>query len=102
MDAASAHADKDAVPEVCFFFPNEQLSQLDQVELSLRGALTAFEGSTEGTIANEDGIQADDQPFQVHLSDESFETYELDPPPYTMETTKKELKQMYYDMVSVR
>jgi len=46
--------------------------------------------------------QEDDKPFQVHLSDESFETYELDPPPYTMETTKKELKQMYYDMVSVR
>lgn len=36
------------------------------------------------------------------LSDESFETYDLDPPPYTMETTKKELKQMYYDMVAVR
>jgi pyruvate dehydrogenase E1 component alpha subunit len=60
------------------------------------------EGNIEGTIADQDGIQADDQPFQVHLSDESFETYELDPPPYTMETTKKELKQMYYDMVSVR
>lgn len=38
----------------------------------------------------------------MHLSDEAFETYELDPPPYTMETTKKELKQMYYDMVAVR
>ncbi|TVY68763.1 Pyruvate dehydrogenase E1 component subunit alpha [Lachnellula suecica] len=44
----------------------------------------------------------DDKPFQVHLSDESFETYELDPPAYTLDTTKKELKQMYYDMVSVR
>jgi pyruvate dehydrogenase E1 component alpha subunit len=61
-----------------------------------------LEGNNEGTIANEDGIQEDDKPFQVHLSDESFETYELDPPPYTMETTKKELKQMYYDMVSIR
>jgi pyruvate dehydrogenase E1 component alpha subunit len=47
-------------------------------------------------------LQEDDKPFSVHLSDESFETYELDPPSYTMETTKKELKQMYYDMVSVR
>ena len=46
--------------------------------------------------------QEDDKPFSLHLSDESFETYELDPPPYTMDTTKKELKQMYYDMVSVR
>jgi pyruvate dehydrogenase E1 component alpha subunit len=47
-------------------------------------------------------IQEDDKPFQVQLSDESFETYELDPPPYTLDTTKKELKQMYYDMVSIR
>jgi pyruvate dehydrogenase E1 component alpha subunit len=49
-----------------------------------------------------DCLQSDDEPFTVHLSDESFETYELDPPPYTMETTKKELKQMYYDMVAIR
>lgn len=47
-------------------------------------------------------LQEDDKPFTVHLSDESFETYELDPPPYTLETTKRELKQMYYDMVSTR
>jgi hypothetical protein len=47
-------------------------------------------------------IQEDDKPFQVKLSDESFETYELDPPPYTLDTTKKELKKMYYDMVSIR
>ena len=46
--------------------------------------------------------QSDDEPFQVTLSDESFETYELDPPPYTMEVTKKELKQMYRDMVVIR
>ncbi|KAL2264104.1 hypothetical protein VTK26DRAFT_2306 [Humicola hyalothermophila] len=46
--------------------------------------------------------QSDDEPFQVRLSDESFETYELDPPPYTLEVTKKQLKQMYYDMVVVR
>ncbi|KAI1417722.1 dehydrogenase E1 component-domain-containing protein [Hypoxylon sp. FL1857] len=45
---------------------------------------------------------ADDKPFQVTLSDESFETYELDPPPYTLDVSKKELKQMYYDMVVVR
>ncbi|KAB8228755.1 alpha subunit of pyruvate dehydrogenase [Aspergillus alliaceus] len=46
--------------------------------------------------------QEDDKSFTVQLSDESFETYEIDPPPYTMEVTKKELKQMYYDMVSTR
>lgn len=45
---------------------------------------------------------AEDQPFTVTLSDESFETYELDPPPYTLEVTKKELKQMYHDMVLTR
>jgi pyruvate dehydrogenase E1 component alpha subunit len=47
-------------------------------------------------------IQDDEAPFTVRLSDEAFETYEIDPPEYTMQTTKKELKQMYYDMVAVR
>jgi pyruvate dehydrogenase E1 component alpha subunit len=46
--------------------------------------------------------EADNDPFQVTLSDESFETYELDPPPYTVDFTKKELKQMYKDMVMIR
>lgn len=46
--------------------------------------------------------QKDDEPFEVQLSEESFETYNLDPPSYTMNTTKKDLKQMYYDMVAVR
>jgi len=44
----------------------------------------------------------DDKPFPVKLSDESFETYNLDPPPYTLDTTKKELKNIYYDTVAVR
>jgi pyruvate dehydrogenase E1 component alpha subunit len=47
-------------------------------------------------------VQEDDKPFQVTLSDESFETYELDPPPYTLDVTKRELKQMYSDMVVTR
>jgi pyruvate dehydrogenase E1 component alpha subunit len=47
-------------------------------------------------------LQEDDKPFEIRLSDEAFETYELDPPPYTLDVTKKELKQMYYDMVAVR
>ena len=46
--------------------------------------------------------QEDDKHFEVRLSDESFETFELDPPPYTIEVTKKELKQLYYDMVVIR
>ncbi|KAK8164853.1 dehydrogenase E1 component-domain-containing protein [Phyllosticta citrichinensis] len=44
----------------------------------------------------------DDKPFDVRLSDESFETYELDPPSYDLTTSKKELKQMYYDMIATR
>ncbi|KAI9830114.1 MAG: alpha subunit of pyruvate dehydrogenase [Phylliscum demangeonii] len=44
----------------------------------------------------------DDQPFPIKLADDSFETFEIEPPPSTLETTKKELKQMYTDMVSVR
>ena len=46
--------------------------------------------------------KSDDEPFSVNLSDESFETYELDPPPYTLEVTKKELKDMYREMVVTR
>jgi len=45
---------------------------------------------------------AHDEPFEVRLSDESFETYEIDPPPYTLDTTKQDLKKMYYDMASIR
>ena len=75
-DAASSHAEKEDVPDV-----------------GSSGIAAKFQA---------DNMQEDDQPFQVKLSDESFETYELDPPPYTLDTTKKELKQMYYDMVSIR
>ncbi|CAK7271960.1 alpha subunit of pyruvate dehydrogenase [Sporothrix epigloea] len=46
--------------------------------------------------------ESEDEVFAINLSDESFETYELDPPPYTLDVTKKQLKQMYYDMVVVR
>lgn len=46
--------------------------------------------------------ESDDEPFQIQLNDESFETYELDPPPYTLDITKKDLKQMYRDMVVIR
>ncbi|KAH0565635.1 alpha subunit of pyruvate dehydrogenase [Trichoglossum hirsutum] len=46
--------------------------------------------------------EEDDKHFTVNLSDESFETYDLDPPPYSLDVTKAELKKMYYDMVSIR
>ncbi|KAI9894718.1 MAG: alpha subunit of pyruvate dehydrogenase [Vezdaea aestivalis] len=47
-------------------------------------------------------LKSDEEHFEVHLSDESFETYELDPPPYTLDVTKKELRQMLYDMNCIR
>ncbi|EXJ95476.1 pyruvate dehydrogenase E1 component subunit alpha [Capronia coronata CBS 617.96] len=50
----------------------------------------------------EDVPDHDEEPFPVKLHDESFETYMLDPPPYTLNTTKKEMKQMYIDMVQTR
>ncbi|OJD20423.1 pyruvate dehydrogenase (acetyl-transferring) E1 component, alpha subunit [Blastomyces percursus] len=59
--------------------------------------------TTDAASAHAEAIPAEeDKPFTVNLSDESFETYELDPPPYTLQTTKRELKQMYHDMVSIR
>ncbi|KKZ62514.1 pyruvate dehydrogenase E1 component subunit alpha [[Emmonsia] crescens] len=59
--------------------------------------------TTDAASAHAEAIPTEeDTPFTVKLSDESFETYELDPPPYTLETTKRELKQMYHDMVSIR
>ncbi|KAJ6127380.1 Pyruvate dehydrogenase E1 component subunit alpha [Penicillium sp. IBT 18751x] len=65
--------------------------------------LTRRSVTTDAATAHAENIpEEDDKPFTVRLSDESFETYELDPPPYTLETTKKELKQIYHDMVSVR
>ena len=79
-DAASSHAEKEHVPEV-----------------------RAFQKVYERQLLDADVcFQEDDKPFQVTLSSESFETYDLDPPPYTLKTTKKELKRMYYDMVSIR
>ncbi|WEW61762.1 alpha subunit of pyruvate dehydrogenase [Emydomyces testavorans] len=59
--------------------------------------------TTNAASAHAEDVPAeDDKPFTIKLSDESFETYELDPPPYTLEVTKKDLKQMYRDMVSIR
>jgi pyruvate dehydrogenase E1 component alpha subunit len=75
-DAASSHAEKEDVP-----------------------AVSVAHQKTGPYI---DHWKEDDKPFQVKLSDESFETYELDPPPYILNTTKAELKKMYYDMVSIR
>lgn len=68
--------------------------------LAVRRAVTTDAASSHAE--REHVPEEDDKPFDVTLSEESFETYELEPPPYTIATTKKELKQMYYDMVAVR
>lgn len=47
-------------------------------------------------------MQEDDKHFTVQLPEQSFETYELDAPPTTLDVTKKELKQIYSDMVVIR
>ncbi|KAI2848304.1 hypothetical protein CBS11852_3024 [Aspergillus niger] len=44
----------------------------------------------------------ENKPFSVPIADDSFETYNLDPPPYSLETTKSQLKQLYYDMSLIR
>ncbi|OJJ30592.1 hypothetical protein ASPWEDRAFT_46201 [Aspergillus wentii DTO 134E9] len=43
-----------------------------------------------------------DKPFQVPISEKSFETYHFDPPPYYLETTKNQLKKLFQDMTTVR
>ncbi|CCX05354.1 dehydrogenase E1 component-domain-containing protein [Pyronema domesticum] len=44
----------------------------------------------------------DDKPFTIKLNPASFEGYELDVPSLEFQTTKAEMKQMYYDMTSIR
>jgi pyruvate dehydrogenase E1 component alpha subunit len=46
--------------------------------------------------------QEDDKPFTVPISEDSFETHEFEPPSYRLETTKKELRQLYIDMNLIR
>ncbi|RDW78538.1 putative pyruvate dehydrogenase E1 component alpha subunit [Aspergillus mulundensis] len=54
-------------------------------------------------VANiEDIPNEDDKPFTVPVSEASFETYNFDPPSYSLETTKSQLKQLYHDMTLIR
>ncbi|KAI3286499.1 hypothetical protein DTO002I6_8170 [Penicillium roqueforti] len=46
--------------------------------------------------------QENDKPFTVPIAEESFRTYNLDTPPYFIETTKNQLKQLYRDMTTIR
>ncbi|KAL4919874.1 dehydrogenase E1 component-domain-containing protein [Aspergillus aurantiobrunneus] len=54
-------------------------------------------------VANIEDIPAEeDRPFEVPISEDSFETYNFDPPQYSLETTKSQLKQLYHDMTMIR
>ncbi|KAJ5093837.1 pyruvate dehydrogenase E1 component alpha subunit mitochondrial precursor [Penicillium angulare] len=54
-------------------------------------------------VANVDNIpESDDATFTVPIKETSFETYHLDPPPYTLETTKGQLKKLFHDMTMIR
>ncbi|KAL4803751.1 dehydrogenase E1 component-domain-containing protein [Aspergillus unguis] len=55
------------------------------------------------SVANIEDLPAEnDRPFKVPISENSFETYNLDPPSYSIETTKDQLKKLYYDMTLIR
>lgn len=55
------------------------------------------------SVANLDDIPTeDDRSFRVPISEESYSTYNFDPPPYYVETTKNELKQLFRDMSMIR
>ncbi|KAL2829815.1 dehydrogenase E1 component-domain-containing protein [Aspergillus cavernicola] len=54
-------------------------------------------------VANiEDIPTEEDKPFSVPIPEDSFQTYNFSPPPYSVETTKKQLKRLYHDMTMVR
>ncbi|PWY68101.1 pyruvate dehydrogenase E1 component subunit alpha [Aspergillus sclerotioniger CBS 115572] len=54
-------------------------------------------------VSNVSDIPSEDtKPFNVPIPEDSFETYNLDPPPYSVETTKGQLKQLYHDMSLIR
>lgn len=46
--------------------------------------------------------QGDDQVINVSIPKDSFDTYNIDPPPYSLETSKSELRELYKDMTTIR
>lgn len=44
----------------------------------------------------------DDKPFKVPIPEDSYETYHLDPPEFSLETTKNQLKSLFHDMTLIR
>lgn len=47
-------------------------------------------------------FQGDDRIINVSIPKDSFDTYNIDPPPYSLETSKSELRQLYKDMTTIR
>jgi pyruvate dehydrogenase E1 component alpha subunit len=76
--------------------------------LSMRGAPAVSQIqhrqplSTARLSTPESNLNDDDTPFAIPISSECFETYDLDPPPFTLSVTKNELKRFYYDMWRIR
>jgi hypothetical protein len=61
--------------------------------------------TTDATASHTDASkipESGDEHFTINLSEEAFETYNLEPLSLQMDVTKNELKQMYQDMVTIR
>lgn len=68
------------------------------VTRALRRQLSSTASLSTQVIVPDD----DDTPFVVPLGPDSFQTYNLDPPPLELSVTKKELKRLYFDMWRIR
>lgn len=44
----------------------------------------------------------DDKPFKVPIAEDSYETYHLNPPEFSLQTTKNQLRNLYHDMTVIR
>lgn len=71
-------------------------------ELSVFGVLGFKLASIPKNKANKWLLQGDDQSINVSIPKDSFDTYNIDPPPYNLETSKSELRQLYKDMTTIR
>ncbi|KAJ5595036.1 pyruvate dehydrogenase E1 component alpha subunit mitochondrial precursor [Penicillium hispanicum] len=73
--------------------------------LRLQTSISRVQAGQRGfaQVAKPDDIPSeDDKPFTVPVSEKSFKTYLFDSPPYSVETTKSQLKRLYRDMTLIR
>ncbi|RKF79189.1 Pyruvate dehydrogenase E1 component subunit alpha, mitochondrial [Golovinomyces cichoracearum] len=67
------------------------------------GSVSSRSVTSDAASSHADSVpEEDDKPFNVTLSDQSFEMYNLEPLSHTLETTKAELRQMLYNMAAIR